>query len=157
MLSKFWRRRKSASETILNQFQADNVWACNGPEQKQQAEECPLKFQTNDQRTEGLIDLVLRPHWLAPNEGKGEKVSKVGDLWREVLKEYRRPFVYLRPEDTLFDAIQVLTKNRVHRLPIIDPVNGNVVCIVTHKRILRYLYLFVRNYKNIFKKLYTMN
>jgi 5'-AMP-activated protein kinase regulatory gamma subunit len=60
-----------------------------------------------------------------------------------VLKEYRRPFIYLKPEDTLFDAVQILTKNKVHRLPIIDPQTGNVTCIVTHKRILRYLYLFI--------------
>ncbi len=65
------------------------------------------------------------------------------ETWREVLKEYRRPFIYLKPEDTLFEAVKVLTNNRVHRLPIIDPETGNVVCIVTHKRILRYLYLFV--------------
>lgn len=65
------------------------------------------------------------------------------ETWREVLKEYRRPFIFLKPEDSLFDAVKILTKNRVHRLPIIDPHTGNVVCIVTHKRILRYLYLFV--------------
>lgn len=67
------------------------------------------------------------------------------ETWREVLKEYSRPFIYLRPEDTLFDAIKALSINKVHRLPIIDPITGNVVCIVTHKRILRYLYLFVSN------------
>lgn len=65
------------------------------------------------------------------------------ETWREVLKDYRRPFVYLKPDDTLFEAVSALKKNRVHRLPIIDPRTGNVVCIVTHKRILRYLYLFV--------------
>ncbi len=51
---------------------------------------------------------------------------------------------------SLFDATKVLTENRVHRLPIIDPTTGNVLCIVTHKRILRYLYLFV----SIFDKFY---
>lgn len=66
------------------------------------------------------------------------------ETWREVLKEYRRPFIYLRPDDSLYDAVKILTQNRVHRLPIIDPHTGNVTCIVTHKRILRYLYLFVR-------------
>ncbi len=65
------------------------------------------------------------------------------ETWREVLKEYRRPFVYLKPDDSLFDAIKILTVNRVHRLPIIDPATGNVTCIVTHKRILRFLYLYV--------------
>jgi len=65
------------------------------------------------------------------------------ETWREVLKEYNRPFISLKPDDTLYEAVRVLTKERVHRLPIIDQHTGNVVCIVTHKRILRYLYLFV--------------
>ena len=65
------------------------------------------------------------------------------ETWREVLREYSRPFVWLRPEDSLFEAVRVLCAHKVHRLPIIDARTGNVVCIVTHKRILRYLYLFV--------------
>lgn len=40
------------------------------------------------------------------------------------------------------DAIQTLTQNKVHRLPIIDPESGNVLYILTHKRILKFLFLF---------------
>jgi 5'-AMP-activated protein kinase, regulatory gamma subunit len=69
------------------------------------------------------------------------------ETWRDVLKEYNRPFISLKPDDTLYEAVRILTKERVHRLPIIDQHTGNVVCIVTHKRILRYLYLFVSIYK----------
>ena len=87
--------------------------------------------------------LILQKYYREANAKIEELEEHKIETWREVLKEYRRPFVYLRPEDSLFDAIQILTKNRVHRLPIIDPLTGNVVCIMTHKRILRYLYLFV--------------
>ena len=87
--------------------------------------------------------LILQKYYKEANTKIEELEEHKIDTWREVLKEYRRPFIHLKPDDTLFEAVNVLAKNRVHRLPIIDPLNGNVVCIVTHKRILRYLYLFV--------------
>uniref|UniRef100_A0A7N8XQX2 Protein kinase, AMP-activated, gamma 3b non-catalytic subunit n=1 Tax=Mastacembelus armatus TaxID=205130 RepID=A0A7N8XQX2_9TELE len=43
---------------------------------------------------------------------------------------------------SLFDAIYSLLKNRIHRLPVIDPVSGNVLHILTHKRILKFLHIF---------------
>lgn len=87
--------------------------------------------------------LILQKYYREANAKIEELEEHKLETWREVLKEYSRPFIYLKPEDSLYDAIKVLTKNRVHRLPIIDPITGNVVCIVTHKRILRYLYLFI--------------
>ena len=44
---------------------------------------------------------------------------------------------------SLFDAIEILLENHVHRLPIIDATTNNVVFILTHKRILRFFYLYV--------------
>lgn len=44
---------------------------------------------------------------------------------------------------SLFDAIYSLLKNKIHRLPVIDPESGNVLHILTHKRILRFLHIFV--------------
>jgi len=87
--------------------------------------------------------LILQKYYREANAKIEELEEHKLETWREVLKEYRRPFIYLRPEDTLFDAIKILINNRVHRLPIIDPLSGNVVCVMTHKRILRYLYLFI--------------
>uniref|UniRef100_A0A9J8B3W4 Protein kinase, AMP-activated, gamma 3b non-catalytic subunit n=1 Tax=Cyprinus carpio carpio TaxID=630221 RepID=A0A9J8B3W4_CYPCA len=42
----------------------------------------------------------------------------------------------------LFEAIYFLLKNKIHRLPIIDPESGNVLHILTHKRILKFLHIF---------------
>uniref|UniRef100_A0A672YTW6 Protein kinase, AMP-activated, gamma 3b non-catalytic subunit n=1 Tax=Sphaeramia orbicularis TaxID=375764 RepID=A0A672YTW6_9TELE len=42
----------------------------------------------------------------------------------------------------LFDAIYSLLKNKIHRLPVIDPESGNVLHILTHKRILKFLHIF---------------
>ena len=53
------------------------------------------------------------------------------------------PLVSISPEASLFDAIQRLVQYRIHRLPVIDPTTGDVLYIVTHKRIFRFLCLYV--------------
>lgn len=44
---------------------------------------------------------------------------------------------------SVFEAVYSLIKNKIHRLPVIDPVSGNALYILTHKRILKFLQLFV--------------
>ena len=61
----------------------------------------------------------------------------------EVLSEKIKPFVYIEPDASLYDAVKTLITNHVHRLPVIDRVTGNALYILTHKRILRFLYLCV--------------
>lgn len=63
--------------------------------------------------------------------------------WRDELLEYTRPLVSIAPEASLFEAIQMLYKYRVHRLPVIDTNTGNALFIMTHKRILRFLFLYI--------------
>lgn len=54
-----------------------------------------------------------------------------------------KELVSIGPDASLFDAIRTLIHNRIHRLPVIDPDTGNVLYILTHKRILRFLFLYV--------------
>ncbi|MEJ1272039.1 protein kinase AMP-activated gamma 3 non-catalytic subunit [Cricetulus griseus] len=42
----------------------------------------------------------------------------------------------------LFEAVYALIKNRIHRLPVLDPVSGTVLYILTHKRLLKFLHIF---------------
>lgn len=44
---------------------------------------------------------------------------------------------------SIFEAVYSLIKNKIHRLPVLDPVSGNALYILTHKRILKFLQLFV--------------
>lgn len=44
---------------------------------------------------------------------------------------------------SLFEAVYTLIKNRIHRLPVLDPVSGTVLYILTHKRLLKFLHIFV--------------
>lgn len=61
----------------------------------------------------------------------------------DVLQQECKPLASISPDASLFDAIYTLINNRIHRLPVIDPQTGNVLYIVTHKRILRFLFLYV--------------
>ncbi|XP_007419876.1 5'-AMP-activated protein kinase subunit gamma-3 [Python bivittatus] len=65
------------------------------------------------------------------------------ETWREVyLQGSFKPLVHISPNDSLFDAVYSLIKNKIHRLPVIEPISGNVLHILTHKRILKFLHLF---------------
>ncbi|XP_029695519.1 5'-AMP-activated protein kinase subunit gamma-1 isoform X2 [Takifugu rubripes] len=54
----------------------------------------------------------------------------------------RHFLISISPQASLFDAIYSLLKYKIHRLPVIDPESGNVLHILTHKRILRFLHIF---------------
>ncbi|XP_059567406.1 5'-AMP-activated protein kinase subunit gamma-2 isoform X1 [Myotis daubentonii] len=66
------------------------------------------------------------------------------ETWRELyLQETFKPLVNISPDASLFDAVNSLIKNKIHRLPVIDPISGNALYILTHKRILKFLQLFM--------------
>ncbi|XP_076849936.1 5'-AMP-activated protein kinase subunit gamma-3b isoform X6 [Brachyhypopomus gauderio] len=65
------------------------------------------------------------------------------ETWRAVYLQYSlTSLISITPESSLFDAIYSLLKNKIHRLPVIDPESGNVLHILTHKRILKFLHIF---------------
>lgn len=66
------------------------------------------------------------------------------ETWRELyLQETFKPLVNISPDASLLDAVNSLIKNKIHRLPVIDPISGNALYILTHKRILKFLQLFM--------------
>lgn len=66
------------------------------------------------------------------------------ETWREVyLQDSFKPLVCISPNASLFDAVSSLIRNKIHRLPVIDPASGNTLYILTHKRILKFLKLFI--------------
>ncbi|XP_050974503.1 5'-AMP-activated protein kinase subunit gamma-3b isoform X2 [Labeo rohita] len=65
------------------------------------------------------------------------------ETWREVYLQYSlNSLISITPDSSLFEAIYSLLKNKIHRLPVIDPDSGNVLHILTHKRILKFLHIF---------------
>ncbi|KAM6955021.1 5'-AMP-activated protein kinase subunit gamma-3b isoform 2-T6 [Lycodopsis pacificus] len=64
------------------------------------------------------------------------------ETWREIYLQCSNRLISITPDCSLFDAIYSLLKNKIHRLPVIDPASGNVLHILTHKRILKFLHIF---------------
>ena len=87
--------------------------------------------------------LILHKYYKSPLVQMDELEEHKIATWREDLSEKIKPFVFIEPDASLYDAIKTLITNHVHRLPVIDRVTGNALYILTHKRILRFLYLCI--------------
>ncbi|KHJ99925.1 CBS domain protein [Oesophagostomum dentatum] len=53
-----------------------------------------------------------------------------------------RNLVAITIDDSLLDAVRLLTSHHVHRLPVLDPRTGNAMFVLTHKRILKFIWTF---------------
>lgn len=69
--------------------------------------------------------------------------------WRKILRPGRKPLCSVGPDQSLHDAINLLNKNRVHRLLVIDPQNGDVLYVLSHKRILRFLFVYLNEFPEL--------
>jgi len=59
-----------------------------------------------------------------------------------------KDLVYVSPDASLYEAVSLLIENKIHRLPIIDQSNGNVLYILNQKPLLRFLLHHVPNLEN---------
>ncbi|XP_028341648.1 5'-AMP-activated protein kinase subunit gamma-3 isoform X5 [Physeter macrocephalus] len=88
--------------------------------------------------------LVLHRYYRSPLVQIYEIEEHKIETWREIyLQGCFKPLVSISPSDSLFEAVYTLIKNRIHRLPVLDPVSGAVLHILTHKRLLKFLHIFV--------------
>lgn len=69
--------------------------------------------------------------------------------WKKILRPSRKPLVSVRPDQSLHEAINMLSKNRVHRLLMIDPYTGDVLYVLSHKRILRFLFVYLNEFPEL--------
>ncbi|XP_011881316.1 PREDICTED: dentin sialophosphoprotein [Vollenhovia emeryi] len=86
---------------------------------------------------------ILQMYYTSPSVTMDELEEHELDTWRKVLKDQVHPLVSIGPDASLYEAIRTLIQNRIHRLPVIDLDTGNVLYILTHKRILRFLFLYI--------------
>lgn len=105
-------------------------------------------WDSNKQEFMGMLTItdfirILQQYYKSPEVQMEELEEHKLQTWREVLKDKARDLISIGPDESLFDAIKSLIENKVHRLPVIDPNTGNVLYIITHKRILRFLYLYI--------------
>ncbi|XP_055727895.1 5'-AMP-activated protein kinase subunit gamma-3b isoform X3 [Salvelinus fontinalis] len=86
---------------------------------------------------------ILHRYWQSPLVEIYElEEHKIEDCREEFLKYSNHTLISITPDSSLFDAIYSLLKYKIHRLPVIDPESGNVLHILTHKRILKFLHIF---------------
>ncbi|VDK89438.1 unnamed protein product [Litomosoides sigmodontis] len=82
-----------------------------------------------DEVVDAVINLVCR---------EGELMDLVS-----ITAEERHVYLSLLPiMGVLLKAAFLLSKQRIHRLPVLDPIDGSPLFILTHKRILKFLWLF---------------
>ncbi|XP_015368180.1 PREDICTED: 5'-AMP-activated protein kinase subunit gamma-1 isoform X2 [Diuraphis noxia] len=88
---------------------------------------------------------ILQKYYSSSSSSMEELEEHKLDTWRNELHQDRpQELISIGPDMSLYYAIETLINNKIHRLPVIDPATGNVLYIVTHKRILRFLLLYVR-------------
>jgi len=87
---------------------------------------------------------ILQMHYKSSDLVMEEIEEHKLETWRSQLKE-NKELVWISPDASLFEAIRTLIHNQIHRLPVIDPELGNVLYILTHKRLLRFLFLYVHD------------
>ncbi|KAM4626387.1 5'-AMP-activated protein kinase subunit gamma-3 isoform 1-T2 [Discoglossus pictus] len=86
---------------------------------------------------------ILHRYYKAPMVQIYELEEHKIETWREVyLQSSFKPLIHISPTDSLFHAVYSLIKNKIHRLPVMDPSSGNILHILTHKRLLKFLHLF---------------
>uniref|UniRef100_A0A8C5Q7T3 GTP-binding protein Rheb n=1 Tax=Leptobrachium leishanense TaxID=445787 RepID=A0A8C5Q7T3_9ANUR len=106
-------------------------------------------WEAKNQNFVGMLTItdfinILHRYYKSPMVQIYELEEHKIETWRELyLQETFKPLVNTSPDASLYDAVYSLIKNKIHRLPVIDPVSGNALYILTHKRILKFLQLFV--------------
>jgi len=101
------------------------------------------------QRFVGMLTItdfirILQMNYKSPTLEMEELEEHKLSTWRDVLNDVK-DLIYIHPDASLYDAIKMLIHNKIHRLPVIDKRNGNVLYILTHKRILRFLFLYIHD------------
>lgn len=60
-----------------------------------------------------------------------------------ILKEGKlMPLISIDADKSLLEAARLLAKHHIHRLPVMDPESGSPLFILTHKRLLKFLWCF---------------
>uniref|UniRef100_A0A8W8MEV2 Beta-galactosidase n=1 Tax=Magallana gigas TaxID=29159 RepID=A0A8W8MEV2_MAGGI len=105
-------------------------------------------WDTSKQDYVGMLTItdfinILHKYYKSPLIKMEELENHKIQTWSEELKDKQRPFVCIEPDANLYQAIKTLITSKVHRLPVVDRVSGNALYVLTHKRILRFLYIYI--------------
>ncbi|KHJ92290.1 CBS domain protein [Oesophagostomum dentatum] len=110
-------------------------------------------WDSQKQRFIGMLTITDFIKILIKHYEAGDKEEKMRALEEEQISHWReqfesdeggiRPLVTIDPSESLHRAVQVLCESKVHRLPVMDKHTGNISYILTHKRLIKFLNLYL--------------
>lgn len=87
-----------------------------------------------------FIRILIR-YYKSPLEKMWEVEEHQIETFRDLTKAQLVPYlIQISPTESIFKAVQILVKYKIHRLPVIDNANGNALHVITHKKILKYIF-----------------
>jgi len=86
-----------------------------------------------------FINILIR-YYKSPQEKMWEVEEHQIQTWRDLSrKDMPSDLRSIAPRESIYGAVKRLMEARIHRLPVIDPITGNALYILTHKKILKYI------------------
>jgi len=89
---------------------------------------------------------ILHTYYKPCNQKMLEVEEHLIETWKQFNHSNNhniKKLVSIDPDASLFDGLKSLLANKIHRLPIMETKAGNPLYILTHKRILKFLDLFM--------------
>jgi len=90
-----------------------------------------------------FINMLISAYDSKWNSLETLETSSILEWKRDLLKTIESNLISLSPQDSLYTAILTLIERKIHRIPVIDPLTHNFLFLITHKRILKFLYLYI--------------
>jgi 5'-AMP-activated protein kinase regulatory gamma subunit len=91
---------------------------------------------------------ILYKYYKSGETGVKELEEHQIATWRDVMQKdgkEKEVMISIDPTERLSKAVLMLYEKKIHRLPVVDKLSGNVLYILTHKRILRFLFLYLHD------------
>ncbi|KAK6027359.1 CBS domain protein [Ostertagia ostertagi] len=110
-------------------------------------------WDSEKQRFIGMLTITDFIKILIKHYESGNNDEKMRALEEEQISHWREqfeadgipPLVTIDPNESLYRAVQVLCESKVHRLPVMDKNTGNISYIITHKRLIKFLSLYLHD------------
>lgn len=105
-------------------------------------------WDTDSQRFVGMLTItdfinILHTYYQSPTIKMHQVEEHIIATWKNITAHSR--LVAINPHASLYEGLKTLIENKIHRLPIIEWKAGNPLYILTHKRILKFLNLFMND------------
>ncbi|KAI1713761.1 CBS domain-containing protein [Ditylenchus destructor] len=92
---------------------------------------------------------ILHKYYAKDSVGEGMKQLEEHKIstWRNVFDTdgQTKKFITIDPSESLHRAVQILCEHKIHRLPVLETSTGNILYILTHKRLIKFLFLYIND------------